>query len=257
MWTPDVYQGAPTVVTGFMAAASKVAAFAALIRFLDASMPLSAVWIPILTLLAVVTMTVGNLIALAQKDAKRILAYSSIAQAGYILVGIVAWAKATSLPDVSVGFTAVIYYLIAYSFTTIGAFAVLSVAAQKGKEGTLVEDLNGMWRRAPFPAAMMIIFMASLAGIPITGGFFGKLFIFQDAVQTGMLWLALVLAVNSVISVAYYLRIVQATLKDPDVHPTRFGAVNVGLFAACFVCALGVFGIAVFADPLLRWISGG
>lgn len=256
MWTPDVYQGAPTVVTGFMAAASKVAAFAALIRFLDASMAMKDVWIPILTVLAVITMTVGNLIALAQKDAKRILGYSSIAQAGYILVAIVAWAKAKDIPNLTIGYETVAFYLIAYTVMTIGAFAVLSSAASKGKEGTLLEDLYGMWRRAPFPAAMMIVFMASLAGVPPTGGFFGKLFIFFDAVNANLVWLALILALNSVISVAYYLKIVQATLRDPEVHPTKFAPVNVGLFATCFLCAIGLFAIVLFIDPLKSWLGG-
>lgn len=256
MWTPDVYQGAPTVVTGFMAATSKVAAFAALLRFLDASLGMKEVWIPILAVLAVLTMTIGNLIALAQKDAKRILAYSSIAQAGYLLVAIVAWAKAKDMPTISIGYGTVVYYLIAYSVMTVGAFAVLSVVARKGKEGTLLEDLYGMWRRAPFPAAMMIVFMASLAGFPPTAGFFGKLWIFFDALNTDLLWLAIVLAINSVISAAYYIRIVLATLKDPEIHPTRFAPVNIGLFAACLFCAIGIFAIAFFAEPVLRMISG-
>ncbi|MCH8273503.1 MAG: NADH-quinone oxidoreductase subunit N [Armatimonadetes bacterium] len=256
MWTPDVYHGAPTSVTGFMAAGSKIAAFAALIRFLDGAMDLSSVWLPVLTVLAVLTMFLGNLVALVQRDAKRILAYSSIAHAGYLLVAVIAYSKAQGMFDVEIGYGTVIYYLLAYGAMTLGSFAVLSLTARGGREGTLLEDFHGLWRRAPFPAAMMLIFMASLAGVPLTGGFVGKLLIFKDAIAVDMLWLALVLAVNSVISVFYYLRIVLAiVVREPDLHPTRFAAVNPGLFAACGICGFLLIWIAVAVDPFMKWIS--
>lgn len=255
MWTPDVYQGAPTSVTGFMAATSKVAAFAALFRFLDGSMPMADIWIPLLSILAVVTMTVGNLVALVQEDVKRILAYSSIAHAGYVLVALVAYgaiAREGGVPSS----LAVVYYLSAYSFMTVGAFAVISLTTKGGKERTRLSDLYGLWERAPIPAAMLIIFMASLAGIPLTAGFFGKLFIFRDALDADLTVLAILLAVNSVISVYYYLRIVfAAVVQKPTLHAPRFATPNFGLTATCLLCGLAVLALFFAAQPVIQEIS--
>lgn len=256
MWTPDVYQGAPTSVVGFMAAGVKVAAFAAMLRFIDVIVFTSSVWITVLAALAAVTMTIGNLIALAQKDAKRILAYSSIAHAGYILVAVVAYGASKSGPYEPLGQSTVAYYLAMYGFMTLGAFAVLSLTGRDGKEGSTLEDYYGLYRSAPFPAAMFIVFMASLAGIPLTGGFLGKFLIFRDALSVDMLWLALLLGVNSVISVAYYLRIVQAVCtEEPGVVRSRFAPVNAGLFTACAVCAFLLIAGFVAADPLFDWMG--
>lgn len=255
MWTPDVYQGAPTAVTGFMAAAVKIAAFTALVRFLDGAISLKDVWLPVLSVLAVLTMTVGNLVALVQRDAKRILGYSSIAHAGYVLAAVVAFGALRSSAEPA-SYNTIAYYLIVYGVMTIGSFAVLSLTARGGTEGTSLEDFYGMWQKAPFPATMMIIFMASLAGIPPLGGFFAKLWIFQDAVRAGYLWLALILAINSVISVFYYLKIVLAlTVQRPELHRTRFAKVNPGLFVACGVCALLLFAIGIAYDPLSQWMG--
>ncbi len=252
MWTPDVYQGAPTSVTGFMAAAAKVGAFAALVRFLDYATPMSDAWVPMLSALAILTMTVGNLVALVQKDVKRILAYSSIAHAGYVLVAVVAYGvlsrEGSAAQPISV-----VYYLIAYSFMTVGAFAVVSLATRGGRERTELNDLNGLWERAPLPAAMMIVFMASLAGIPLTAGFLGKLLIFRDALDAGLVVLAIALAVNSVISAYYYLRIVLATVvQKPALHAPRFANPNAGLVATCLVCGLAIFALFFAAQPVLR-----
>lgn len=256
MWTPDVYQGAPTSVTGFMAAGSKVAAFAALFRFLDSAVALRETWIPILTVLAVITMTGGNLIALAQKDVKRILGYSSIAHAGYLLAAIVAWATAKDVGGAQVGSGTLLFYLISYSVMTLGAFAVLTLSSRGGKEGTLLEDFYGLWRRAPFAAAMMIIFMASLAGIPPTGGFVGKFLIFKDLLDSHLGWLAIVLAVNSVISVFYYLKIVMAIcVKEPELRPNAFSKMNSGLFAACALCGMLLLTLGILVDPLRQWLG--
>ncbi|HWP30906.1 MAG TPA: NADH-quinone oxidoreductase subunit N [Fimbriimonadales bacterium] len=256
MWTPDVYQGAPTCVTGFMAAGSKVAAYAALIRFLEGAMAMKDVWIPILMAFAVLSMTLGNLVAIVQRDAKRILGYSSIAHAGYILVAVVAWAKAYDRPDLQIGYETVLYYLLTYSLMTIGAFAVLTLSARGGKEGTLVDDYYGMYRRRPFAALAMVVFMVNLAGIPPFAGFFAKVFIFSDALETGLLWLALVLAVNSVISAYYYLRVAFAVfVQEPEWKPTRFAPMNLGLLLTCGITAVLLLAILVFTSPILREIS--
>lgn len=253
MWTPDVYQGAPTTVTGFMAAGSKVAAFAALVRFLDGAADLSDVWIPLLGMLAVLTMTVGNLVALVQKDVKRMLGYSSIAHAGYVLVAVVAFGALKQV-EPSHGYDTIAYYLIAYSVMTLGAFAVLSLTAKGGKEGTNIDDLYGMWQKAPFPAAMMVIFMASLAGIPPLAGFWGKYFIFADAINADLYVLAILLAVNSVISAFYYLRIVLAiAVQTPQFHENRFAKLNPGFLAACVLCAAALVGLGIFYSPFADW----
>ncbi|MBX3117962.1 MAG: NADH-quinone oxidoreductase subunit N [Fimbriimonadaceae bacterium] len=252
-WTPDVYQGAPTNVTAFMAAGSKIAAIAVLYRVLDAFGGFQAFWLPALFWIAIATMTVGNLVALVQRDVKRILAYSSIAHAGYLLVAILAHAKA---PD-KVGFTTTVYYLLAYSFMTIGAFAVVSITARKGQEGTRLTDLNGLYRKSPLLGAAMLIFMASLIGIPPAAGFFGKWQIFQDAVAADLVALAIVLAVNSVISIAYYLSIVKAVLIDEgEGDGPPIGKVNGGLRAATIICLAGVIVAGMLLDPISKFLGG-
>jgi NADH-quinone oxidoreductase subunit N len=250
-WTPDVYQGAPTNVTAFMAAGSKIAAIAVLYRVLDASSAFSEFWMPVLFCVAILTMTVGNLVALVQKDAKRILAYSSIAHAGYIIVAILAHVKNPS----QIHFATVAYYLLGYSLMTIGAFAVISLAAKGGKEGTRLEDLHGLWRRAPFAAGALVLFVASLIGIPPTVGFFGKLQIFMDALNSGLAPLAIVLAVNSVISVAYYLSIARAVFVADEESERGSAGMNMGLAGTCTLCGLGVLLAGVFAAPLLGWFT--
>lgn len=250
-WAPDVYQGAPTNVAAFMAVGSKIAAVVALFRVLDAFIPLVSYWMPILFWVAILTMTVGNVAALAQKDVKRILGYSSIAQAGYLLVAVLAHAKRPQ----DVGFSTVAYYLLAYSAMTVGAFAVVSLAARKGKEGTRLEDLHGLWQRSPFTAGALIVFVASLIGIPGTAGFAGKLMIFNDALTAGLLPLAILLAANSIVSVAYYLSIVKAAFvaeEAPEIEPRAVDATMVGLFAACAAVILGGF---VFVSQIVNWMQ--
>jgi NADH-quinone oxidoreductase subunit N len=253
-WTPDVYQGAPTNVTAFMAAGSKVAAFAALWRVLEGSLPLVDLWVPVLFWLAILTMTVGNVVALVQRDVKRILGYSSVAHAGYILVALLAHFRNPA--EVGIGATA--YYLFAYSLMTIGAFAIVSMTARDGREGTSIENLYGLWRRSPMMGVALVIFMASLIGVPITAGFFGKLFIFMDALRADLLPLAIVLAINSVISIYYYLGIALAAFvqeEEPEARP--LGRMHGGLAASVAICAIGVMGIAIFMNPLLTWMLRG
>lgn len=252
-WTPDVYQGAPTNVTAFMAAGSKVAAIGALYRVLDASGTMMEFWMPVLFWIAILTMTVGNLVACTQRDVKRTLGYSSIANAGYILVALLAHFKD---PE-KVGIQATVFYLVAYSFMTLGTFAVVSLTAQAGKEGTRFADLNGLYHRSPLSAGLLVLFVASLIGVPPTAGFFGKYFIFADALQAGLVPLAIVLALNSAISVYYYLGIIRAAFvaDEPAARPLGTGKVTAGLTLATVACAAGVLGISFFSAPILDAVA--
>jgi NADH-quinone oxidoreductase subunit N len=201
MWTPDAYEGAPTLITAFMSAAVKAAAFAALIRVATLLFPgLAGAAAPILWLLAVMTMTVGNFTALVQNNVKRILAYSSIAHAGYILVGMVSGDE--------LGRQASLFYLLVYAFMNIGAFGVLMLVAQKEDDGYELDNLRGIGFKYPVLGALMTLFLVSLAGVPPTGGFIGKFYLFSSAVKGGYIWLAILGVLNSAASIYYYLRIV-------------------------------------------------
>ena len=200
MWTPDVYEAAPTPVVGFMSIATKAAAFAAMLRVFVVSLAsLSADWVPVCAGLAFVSMLVGNLIALNQKSLKRMLAFSSIAHAGYALVGFVAFDAG--------GTDAVLFYLLSYGLMNMGAFAVLS-SLEKNGEGVLLYDLSGLAERRPWTAAAMALFMLSLAGVPATVGFIGKLYLFLAAVRAEWIKLAVFVVVYSAIAAFYYLRVI-------------------------------------------------
>jgi NADH-quinone oxidoreductase subunit N len=247
-WTPDVYQGAPTNVTTFMATGSKVAAFAAMWRVLDGAYVMRDFWIPALSVVAALTMTVGNLIALTQKDVKRVLGYSSIAHAGYILVGILAYFKDRDAAQMGT----TVFYLLSYLLMTAGAFAVVSLTASKGSEGTQYSDLHGLYKRSPIAAAGLVLFVASLIGIPPLAGFFGKLAIFRDALGSGLTWLAILLAVNSVISVYYYLGIARAAfVADEDGETVVSARPSFGLALTTLLCAVGVFVVSGLIQPIV------
>jgi NADH-quinone oxidoreductase subunit N len=252
-WTPDVYQGAPTNVTAFMAAVSKIAAVGALFRVLEAGAGMKSIWLPILTVLAILTMLVGNIIATAQKDVKRILGYSSIANAGYILCAILAHLK---VPD-KVTSQSLIFFLFNYAIMTIGAFAVISLLARSGKEGTRLNDLNGLWQKAPFVTATFVIFIASLIGIPPTGGFFAKLYIFNDLLTADLVPLAIVLAISSAISAYYYLAMIFAAMVSEESEMGQAKATpNMALKTTCAICAVAVFAMAIFTSPILTAMGG-
>ena len=248
MWTPDVYEGAPTPITGFMSVGAKAAGFAALFRiFVYALGSIQADWTFLLSLLAAATMIVGSILALSQTNLKRMLAYSSIANAGYLLTGVAA-GNAT-------GAYGVIFYLIAYLFTNLGAFAVLTEMARRfpEDEDQTYHTYRGLYQRSPGLAIMMMIFMLSLAGIPLTGGFVGKYLLFASAIQAGLDWLALIGVVTSVISAFFYLRvIVDMFMRDAepgrDVAPARYRSLDfaVGL-SALSVLVLGIMPGAVIA----------
>ena len=239
MWTPDAYEGAPTPVTAFMSVATKVAVFAVLLRFLTFAIPsLRPEWTAVLWALAVLTMLVGNIAAVVQTSVKRLLAYSSIAQAGYILVGVLAGG--------GLGQSSVMFYLLSYAFMNIGAFAVLMALGDPGESDIQVRDLNGLAARRPLLAVAMTIFMLSLAGIPLTAGFIGKLYVFTAAVTSGFTELAVIGVLTSVIATFYYLRIVVAMyMRSPadEPMPIRISSV-LGTVIVVLVIAtitLGVF----------------
>lgn len=208
-WAPDVYEGSPTAVTAFMSAGPKAAAFAVFLRvFLTALPGLAEKWSVVLWVLAVLTMTVGNLVAIVQTNLKRMLAYSSIAHAGYALIAVIVGGSS--------GMASILFYLLAYTFMNLGAFAVVIVLGKKGSENAEIDDYSGLAHKHPVLAVTMSLFMFSLAGIPPLAGFMGKFYIFSAAIHDGFIILAVIGVVNSVISVYYYLRVtVVMYMKKP------------------------------------------
>ncbi|WP_455361281.1 NADH-quinone oxidoreductase subunit NuoN [Streptomyces sp. SYSU K21746] len=231
MWTPDVYQGAPTPVTGFMAAATKVAAFGALLRLLYVVLPgLRWDWRPVMWGVAIVTMLAGAVIAITQTDVKRLLAYSSIAHAGFILAGVIA-----TTPD---GISSVLFYLAAYSFVTIGAFAVVTLVRDAGGEATHLSKWAGLGRRSPLVAAVFAIFLLAFAGIPLTSGFSGKFAVFKAAAEGGAGALVVVGVISSAIAAFFYIRVIvlmffsEPKADGPTVavpSPLTISAIGVGV----------------------------
>ena len=243
MWTPDVYQGAPTPVTAFMSVATKAAAFVALLRFASYAVPsLSSEWALLLAILAVLTMTLGNLVALKQSNIKRMLAYSSIAQAGYILIGIIAGGEQ--------GHMAVLFYLLTYTFMNVGAFAVVEALERQG-EGLEISDYAGLAARAPALAAAMALFMFSLAGFPPTAGFFAKFYVFNSAVQAGYTWLAVVGVLNSLVGVVYYVGVVVVMyMREPAESPVPLNVTR-ALSLVVLIAALGTLAFGLIPSPIL------
>ncbi|MBM3299572.1 MAG: NADH-quinone oxidoreductase subunit N, partial [Deltaproteobacteria bacterium] len=233
MWTPDVYEGAPTPLTGFMSVGVKAAAFAAFVRvFFDAFPDLKLDWTKMLWVVSFLTMIVGNLAALVQENIKRMLAYSSIAHAGYIIVGMVAGTET--------GTQGVLYYLLAYTFTNIGAFGVVALVGRKGEANVLIDDYRGLAKTNPMLALVMAIFLFSLAGMPPTAGFVGKFTIFAAAVREGYIWLVVVGVLTSAASVFYYFRVVMKMyMEEPETEPDRLE------FSPSMILALGIAVVAV------------
>jgi NADH-quinone oxidoreductase subunit N len=213
-WTPDVYQGAPTPVTAFMAVATKAAAFAVLVRFFDVALgPAVDDWQPALAALAVVSIAVGNVGALGQDSLKRLLGYSGVAQAGYMLVGVVAVGEA--------GTSALIFYLAAYALMNLAAFAVITLRERQTGFGDDIRSVAGLGRERPLLAAALTISMLALAGLPGTAGFIGKLFLIEAAVDADYTWLGVAIAIGTMISLAYYLRVVAAMWMQPSADPAE------------------------------------
>ncbi|MBI5740942.1 MAG: NADH-quinone oxidoreductase subunit N [Nitrospirae bacterium] len=238
MWAPDVYEGAPTSITAFMSVGPKAAGFAVLGRVLfEAFGSMHVQWNAVLIPLAVITMAAGSVIALAQSNIKRMLAYSSIAHAGYMLLGIIAGTPG--------GLTSTVNYLMIYTFMNIGAFAVIIMLRREGFQGESIDDYMGLAKGHPLAAALMLIFMFSLTGIPPTAGFIGKFYVFMEAINSGHTNLAIIAVIFSVISAFFYLRIVMYMyMKDPkeDVVLTTSYSMNFALaITAVMVLVIGVF----------------
>ncbi|WP_448383492.1 NADH-quinone oxidoreductase subunit N [Desulfosoma sp.] len=251
MWAPDVYEGAPAPVTGFMSAGPKAAAFAAFVRiFMEALPSLQTDWVMVIWIIAVLTMTAGNVIALVQENIKRMLAYSSIAHAGYVLVAFLAAGE--------LGLTSILYYMLAYTFMNIGAFAVITMLAGRGEARVKVDDYRGVGYKHPVAALAMSLFLFSLAGIPPTGGFMGKFYIFSAAVKQGYIWLAIIGVLNSVVSVYYYLRVTVAMyMQAPEgsEEVPAASALSPALIVAVAISAYGVLALGLFPSTYVAMVK--
>ncbi len=253
MWTPDVYQGAPTTVTAFMSVAVKTAAFTALIRVLASVTTFSRPWLLVLAVMAALTMTWGNLAALRQTSVKRMLAYSSIAHAGYILTGVAAGTER--------GAQAALYYLVVYTFMTFGAFGVVLAAQRRDQNDLTTSQIAGLASRQPFLAVLMSIFMFALIGIPPLAGFFGKLYVFGAAVDAGLTWLAVIGVINSGIAAFYYLRITVSMYMDaPEAAAEGSGSIaarntSALVLTALVVAAAGTVILGLWQQPLVNGIA--
>jgi NADH-quinone oxidoreductase subunit N len=255
MWTPDVYQGAPTAVTAFMAVASKAASFAAFLRvFVEGLGGLKADWSVLFVLLSVVTLVLGNVVAIVQTNIKRMLAYSSIAHAGYALIGLAAAGRSAGESGGTPGIASVMLYLTFYAFMTLGAFAVIAMFRKGGLEGDEIEDFTGLAKRQPVAALIMLVFMVSLTGIPPTAGFIGKFYVFMAAVEAGLSWLAALGLIFSAVSAYYYMRVVMVMyMRDPEAtaaetsHLVPSPALSIVL--ACAVAGVIIFGL--FPNPVV------
>ena len=248
MWTPDAYEGAPPAVTGFMSTGVKAAAFAAFFRvFLAAFDPMHAAWWPVVWTIAAATMIVGTVVGVAQTSVKRMLAYSSIAHGGYLLVALV------SANDAAKG--AVLFYLLAYAVTNIGAFGVIALMenAGDGQPNDRVRDFAGLWNEHPALAGLMTVFLLSLGGFPPTAGFIAKWYVFTAAVNAGYYWLAIIGVVTSVVSVFFYLRIVVMMYMTPSDAPARFPLVPKIAGAALVASAILIFYLGVLPATVLDW----
>ena len=245
MWAPDTYEGAPTTVTAFLSVGSKAASFAFLLRiFLGPLASNRVVWEPILIGVALLSMTVGNLAAISQTNVKRLLAYSSISHAGYILLGLIAGNEA--------GLKGVAVYLMVYTFMNLGAFLVIIALRRKNILGEDVEDMAGLMHTNPGYAVLMLVFMLSLAGIPPTAGFIGKYFIFLSLIQTGHYMLAVAATLYVAIAIYYYLRIVRSMfIADAADDPVPLAS-SFGMRLALGITAALTLGIGIYPEPFLR-----
>lgn len=250
MWAPDVYEGAPTPITGFLATVSKVAGFAIMIRILAVGFgAIYQEWYFILAVIAALTMIVGNTVALVQSNIKRLMAYSGIAQAGYLLVPL-----AASL-DLYISLNMIVYYAFAYVFMTLGAFAIISYVTEDAKNED-VSSFAGLHKRSPFLAHSMTVFLVSMAGLPITAGFVGKVYIFLGVMTSQMVWLAVIMIVTSTISFFYYFGIIkQMYMRAPQEEDSMLKApTSIGVIVT--VSLIGTIGLALFANMLMNYMNG-
>lgn len=259
-WTPDVYEGAPAPITGFMATAVKAASFAFFLRVLAVGfLPIKGHWVEVVAALAVLTMFTGNIVAFVQTNVKRMLAYSSIAHTGYLMMGLVAL---TSAPEGTAA-SAILYYLVAYTVTNLGAFACITFLSKQGEKLVEFDDYAGVAKKFPLIALLLGICMASLIGIPPTAGFFGKYYLFSSVIQQGFVWLAVIGIINSILSVYYYLRLVVVMyMKEPKgdwkltegLLPARIaGIICVVVVIWAGVGSTNLLSLVPGAGPLMSW----
>lgn len=266
VWTPDVYEGAPTPVTAFMAAGPKAAGFASFMRVFLFGFPIvtaaastagfaHAAWVGALAIMAALTMTIGNVVAIVQNNVKRMLAYSSIAHAGYALVGFVAAGAATDPAQRSAAVTAVIFYLLTYAVMNMGAFAIVTIIARKGDQRNDVEDYNGIGFRSPVLAFSLSIFLLSLLGMPLTAGFMGKIMVFSAAVNQGYIWLVVLGVLNTAISAYYYLRLIIVMFFRERTAAWEPPRVPASVAVALILTIVGVFYLGLFPGRVINAFS--
>jgi NADH-quinone oxidoreductase subunit N len=268
VWTPDVYEGAPTPITGFMAAGPKSAAFASFVRVFVLGFPLVAgsqaagylheSWLTVLSVMAILSMTLGNVAAILQTNVKRMLAYSSIAHAGYALVGFIGAGAAQTATQRDEAIAAVAFYMLTYAVTNLGAFAVVALVAQRNDRRADFEDYNGIGFRSPVLSFTLTLFMLSLLGLPLTAGFMGKVLVFRPALEAAdpLLTLVVVAAVvNTAISAYYYLRLVVVMFFRERTTEWSEPRMPAGLAAALLITVLGVFYFGIFSDSVIRKFS--
>ncbi len=246
MWSPDVYEGAPTAVTAFLAVGSKAAGFAMILRVFFQALPTAfQPFIILVVVLACMTMILGNLVAIPQKNIKRMLAYSSISHAGYILLGLVAFTK--------MGVGSILFYLLLYIFANIGAFAaVMAVSGQSDSND--ISDFAGMWKRSPFITGVLLLSLLSLAGIPPAAGFIGKFFLFRSIIQEGYIWLAFLAIAMSVVSIYYYINVIRVMLIGEAASDTAV-RVPVHLKLVMILSAAMTLFMGIYPGPMLEWAN--
>ena len=249
MWAPDVYQGAAAPVSAFMSAGPKAAAFAVFFRiFMTSFRPMDDRWIYLVWGVALASMLIGNFAALMQTNVKRMLGYSSIAHAGYVMVALAAASQ--------VGIAAAMFYLASYALMNIGAFIVISHVAARHETFVRIEDLAGLGRREPITAGLLAVFVFSLIGVPLTGGFFGKFYVFQAALHSNLVWLTVLGLINSAIAAYYYLKIIVAIyMHEPGEATADIIPPTTGLRIAIWASAIGVLALGIFPSTLLQFAS--
>jgi NADH-quinone oxidoreductase subunit N len=266
VWTPDVYEGAPTPVTAFMAAGPKAAGFASFMRIFLFGFPIATAaastagyahksWIGALAIMAALTMSVGNIVAIVQDNVKRMLAYSSIAHAGYALVGFVAAGAATDPLLRSATLTAVAFYLLTYAVMNMGAFAIVTLMARGGDRSTRVDDYNGIGFSSPVLAFSLSIFLLSLLGMPLTAGFMGKIMVFSAALREGYVWLVVIGVLNSAVSAYYYLRLIIVMFFRERTAPYAAPRVPVSMTIALVITLAAVFYLGLFPGRVISAFS--
>ena len=265
VWTPDVYEGAPTPVTAFMAAGPKAAGFASFLRVFLFAFPfvvatannsvggrIHAAWLSALIVIAILTMTIGNLVAIAQNNVKRMLAYSSIAHAGYALVGFIAAGAARDIAQRNAAITAVIFYLLTYAVMNLGAFAVVQIIARAGDRRTEVEDYNGIGFQSPWLAFCLSLFLLSLLGIPLTAGFMGKVMVFRAALDQGYYVLVVIGVLNTAISAYYYLRLIIVMFFRERTTAWSAPQIPASVGLALAITIFGVLYLGLFPDRVIN-----